>query len=71
MRPDRLGGLTVAEIATRLEALVLQIARTIPADFVVIGLLKGATVFVVDLARTLDRAGARPEIADPSRLSGA
>jgi hypothetical protein len=65
------GGLTAAEIAARVEALAAQIARTIPADFVMVGLLKGATMFVADLARELDRAGARREIADPSRLSGA
>ena len=53
---------TAAQIAARVEALAVEIARTIPADFVMVGLLKGATVFVADLARALDRAGARPEI---------
>jgi hypoxanthine phosphoribosyltransferase len=50
------------EIAERIEALAAEIARTIPRDFVVVGLLKGAAVFVADLVRALDRAGAFPEI---------
>jgi hypoxanthine phosphoribosyltransferase len=53
---------TAAEIAARVEALAAEIARTIPADFVMVGLLKGAAVFVADLARALDRAAVRPEI---------
>ena len=51
-----------AEIAARVEALAAEIAQTIPDDFVVVGLLKGAVIFVADLARALYRAGARPEI---------
>jgi hypoxanthine phosphoribosyltransferase len=53
---------SAAEIAARVDSLAAEIARTIPADFVIVGLLKGAAVFVADLARALDRAGARPEI---------
>jgi len=53
---------TAVEIAARVDALAMEIARTIPADFVMVGLLKSAAVFVADLARALDRAGARPEI---------
>src|SRR5271170_2208971 len=53
---------SAAEIAARVEALAAEIARAIPDEFVVIGLLKGAVVFVADLVRALDRAGARPEI---------
>jgi len=49
---------TAAEIAARVDALAAKIVRTIPNDFVMVGLLKGAAVFVADLAR----AGARPEI---------
>jgi hypoxanthine phosphoribosyltransferase len=60
------GGIRVlfsaAEIAARIDLLAAEIARTIPDDFVMVGLLKGAVVFVADLARALDRAGARPEI---------
>ncbi|MBV9376099.1 MAG: hypoxanthine phosphoribosyltransferase [Alphaproteobacteria bacterium] len=40
----------------------MEIAGKMPADFVMVGLLKSAAVFVADLARALDRAGARPEI---------
>jgi hypoxanthine phosphoribosyltransferase len=50
------------EIAARVETLAAEIARTMPADFVIVGILKGAAVFVADLARALDRAGVRPEI---------
>jgi len=53
---------TAAEIAARVDSLAVEVARAIPADFVIVGLLKGATVFVADLVRALDRAGARPEI---------
>ncbi len=51
-----------AEIAARVEALASEIARTLPADLVMVGLLKGAWVFVADLARALDRVGVRPQI---------
>src|SRR5215471_18625754 len=54
--------LSAAEIAARVDALAAEIARTLPAEFVMVGLLKSAAVFVADLARALDRAGARPEI---------
>jgi hypoxanthine phosphoribosyltransferase len=53
---------SAAEIAARVDTLAAAIARTIPDDFVMVGILKGAVVFVADLARALDRAGARPEI---------
>ena len=60
------GGLRVlfsaAEIAARVDALAAEIVRKLPADFVMVGVLKGAWVFVADLARALDRAGNRPEI---------
>jgi len=61
-----MGGIRVlfsaAEINARVDALAAEIARTIPRDFVMVGLLKGAVVFVAALARALDRAGARLEI---------
>jgi hypoxanthine phosphoribosyltransferase len=53
---------SAVEIAARVEALAAEIARTLPADLVMVGILKGATVFVADLARALDRAGGHPEI---------
>ena len=53
---------SAAEIAGRVDALAGEISRTLPTDFVMVGLLKGAWVFVADLARALERAGAGPEI---------
>jgi hypoxanthine phosphoribosyltransferase len=53
---------SAAEIAARVDTLGGEIAHTLPADFVMVGLLKGAWVFVADLARALERAGAGPEI---------
>jgi hypoxanthine phosphoribosyltransferase len=53
---------SAAEIAARVDTLAGEIAHTLPADFVMVGLLKGAWVFVADLARALERAGANPEI---------
>jgi|SRR6516162_11666843 hypoxanthine phosphoribosyltransferase len=53
---------SAVEIAARVDALATEIVRTIPADFVMVGVLNGAVMFVADLARALDRAGARPEI---------
>jgi hypoxanthine phosphoribosyltransferase len=54
--------LSAQEIAARIDALAADIARVLPREFVVVGLLKSAAVFVADLVRALDRAGARPEI---------
>jgi hypoxanthine phosphoribosyltransferase len=53
---------SAAHIAARVEALAREIAQTLPADFVMVGLLKGAWVFVADLARALERSGAGLEI---------
>jgi hypoxanthine phosphoribosyltransferase len=53
---------SAAEIAARVDALAAEIARTIRAEFVIVGLRKSAAVFVADLVRALDRAGAHPEI---------
>jgi hypoxanthine phosphoribosyltransferase len=54
--------ISASEIAARVDALAIKIARTIPGDFVIVGVLKGAAVFVADLVRALDRAGAQPEL---------
>ena len=51
-----------AEIAARVETLAADIAQWSPDDFVIVGVLKGAAVFVADLIRALYRAGARPEV---------
>ena len=54
--------ISATEIAVRVDALAVEIARTIPGEFVIVGMLKGAAVFVADLVRALDRAGAKPEL---------
>ncbi|MGI9417210.1 MAG: hypoxanthine phosphoribosyltransferase [Geminicoccaceae bacterium] len=51
-----------AEIAARVEALAGEIVAEIGRDFTVIGVLKGAFVFMADLVRALDRAGAGPRV---------
>jgi hypoxanthine phosphoribosyltransferase len=51
-----------AVIARRVEELAQRIAATLPDEFTVVGLLKGAFVFTADLVRALDRAGCRPEV---------
>ena len=55
---------TAAEIAARVDALAAKIVRTIPNDFVMVGLLKGAVVFVTDRAR----AGAHPRVHAAEQL---
>jgi len=49
-------------IAQRVDELAAAIAVEVPKDVTVVGLLKGAFVFMADLARALDRHGLRPEI---------
>lgn len=65
-REAQIGGIRIlfseTAIAARVEELAGEITRTISGDFIIVGLLKGAAVFVADLARALHRAGARPEI---------
>jgi hypoxanthine phosphoribosyltransferase len=51
-----------AEIAARVETLAAEIALLSPDGFIIVGLLKGAAVFVADLIRALYRAGTCPEI---------
>ena len=50
------------EVAARVEALALDIVGKVGRDFIMIGVLKGAFVFMADLVRALDRAGASPRI---------
>jgi len=45
--------LNAQEIAARIDALAADIARTLLPEFVVVGLLKSAAVFVADLVRAL------------------
>lgn len=51
-----------AKIARRVEELAREIAAALPREFVVVGLLKGSFVFMADLVRALDRAGAAPTV---------
>jgi hypoxanthine phosphoribosyltransferase len=51
-----------SEIKARVEALADEIVQQVGAEFTVIGVLKGAFVFMADLVRALDRAGASPRI---------
>ncbi len=50
------------EISRRIDELAQAIIKSLPDDFVIVGLLKGSFVFVADLARALSRAGAHPEV---------
>jgi len=52
-----------AVIAARVEALAGEITRTIPGDFVMVGRLKGAPVFVADLARASTGLGPAPRLS--------
>ena len=49
-------------IAARVDALAAEISARTPSDLLLVGVLKGAFVFVADLARALHRAGVAPEI---------
>lgn len=51
-----------AEIARRVAALASEIASVLPHEFTLVGLFKGSFVFVADLVRALDRAGAAPRV---------
>lgn len=50
------------EIQNRIEELAEEISRSLPDDFMILGLLKGSFVFIADLARALYRRGRHPEI---------
>lgn len=50
------------EIQARVEELAAEIARSLPEEFMILGLLKGSFVFIADLARALYHHGRRPEI---------
>jgi hypoxanthine phosphoribosyltransferase len=51
-----------AEIAARVAELAAQIARALPPEFDLVGLLKGSFVFAADLVRALDRHGCTPRV---------
>ena len=49
---------SAAEIATRVEEMAVDLAAKLPADTLVVSVLKGSFVFAADLIRALSRAGA-------------
>jgi hypoxanthine phosphoribosyltransferase len=49
-------------IARRVDELAAEVARGMPGDFLIVGLLKGSFVFVADLLRALHRRGAAPQV---------
>lgn len=51
-----------AEIAARVDELAAALAEALPAQFTLVGLLKGSFVFVADLVRALHRAGCMPRV---------
>ena len=53
---------TAAEIHDRIEAMAVEIAAKMPADFLIVSLLRGAFIFTADLARALCAIGVHPQI---------
>jgi hypoxanthine phosphoribosyltransferase len=49
---------SAAEIATRVDEMAAELAAQLPADTLVVSVLKGSFVFAADLIRALSRAGA-------------
>ncbi len=49
---------SAAEIASRVDAMAIELAQQLPADTLVVSVLKGSFVFAADLIRALSRAGA-------------
>jgi hypoxanthine phosphoribosyltransferase len=53
---------TAAEIKDRVEALAAEIAGRMPADFLIVSLLRGSFMFTADLVRELASIGVHPQI---------
>jgi len=49
---------SAAEIATRVDEMAVELAAKLPADTLVVSVLKGSFVFAADLIRALSHAGA-------------
>jgi hypoxanthine phosphoribosyltransferase len=49
---------SAAEIASRVDVMASELAQQLPADTLVVSVLKGSFVFAADLIRALSRAGA-------------
>ena len=54
--------ISAGEIAQRVSQLSETIARELPPDLMIVGLLRGSFVFIADLIRALHLAGTRPQI---------
>lgn len=57
-RPNVLIRFSAAEIATRVDEMAAELAVKLPADTLIVSVLKGSFVFSADLIRALSRAGA-------------
>ena len=53
---------SAAQIEARIGELADDIAKVVPTNVTLVGLLKGAFMFATDLTRALDARGVRPEI---------
>lgn len=53
---------TAAEIKERVEAMAGEIAAKMPADFLIVSLLRGSFMFTADLVRELCAIGVHPQI---------
>jgi len=53
---------SAAVIERRIDELAAEIARTVPEDVTVVGLLKGSFMFAADLIRALDRHRLKPYV---------
>lgn len=53
---------TAAEIKERVEGLAVEIAAKMPADFLIVSLLRGSFMFTADLVRELCAVGVHPQI---------
>src|SRR6185369_2283942 len=57
-RPTVTVRFSAAEIAARVDVMAGELAAKLPADTLVVSVLKGSFVFAADLIRALSRAGA-------------
>jgi hypoxanthine phosphoribosyltransferase len=53
---------TASEIKERVEAMAGEIAAKMPADFLIVSLLRGSFMFTADLVRELCAVGVHPQI---------
>lgn len=51
-----------SQIASRVQAIAEQVAKTRPERLLVVPILKGSFIFAADLLRALHRSGLRPEV---------